>query len=388
MLQSANTKVRKRKAERSVIVGNSSQKPQQAKKVKFKRSPKASVHSPLPIPQKAVASTSSSEGADSDQDSAEAVEPPSLLEGQIFSVLRACGESTYGTVYLVQSNTDHKLYASKVFKTKPTSQMPSSFSGEVKVLKQISRRGFHPNIVHYYGAEITCRLEVRMMIEFCNGGDLHDQTARFRETNMRAPRQFALHAFIQCCESLAWLHHGLRHDGTNGYVVDDNFTEGTIHGDIKPENILLNRERRDIMPRLVICDFSHGSLASQPRSHVGTPMFFSPEARAIYHGKPIPGQPISTKHDCYAMGLTLYSLLWDAYWPVGRHPRSLRVPPEHQDLGLERLLCAMLQPKPSARPDMNDRPGNMLGGILELRALRYEMYEREGLLDKKLWKTV
>lgn len=381
--ESPEIKGRKRKAEHSVDEARKRPKPQ---RVRIQQPRKDDVKPNLPAFNHW---TDIHSPADPDLQEPEA-EAPSLLETNTFAKIRLLGESSFGIVYLMQSNTTHELYASKVFREPAVSRGPSSFPGEVKVLKAIKRKGEHPNIIRFQGAEITHRLQVRMMMDYCNAGDLFDQVYRFKEMGIRAPPQFALHAFIQCCEGLAWLHHGLRFDGADGYKVDDNFTEGFLHGDIKPENILLHRDRKNVygMPTLVICDFSHGSPVSRPRSNVGTPKFFSPEARAHYHNQGDKAPPIGTPHDVYAMALTLYNLLWDAYWPVGRHPRSLRVPPELEDLELERMLSAMLQPKPNARADLTLRSGGILCAILDARRLRDEIYDREGPLEKKLWKTV
>jgi len=385
-LQLLGANVRRRKAEHEVSAGSLRFNP---RKVKVEEAPKETAIAKAPVLQDPSALRSSPKAAHSDESSAEDVIRPPATEIETYEELRLLGDSSYGRVYLIQSNKTHQLFATKKFKDKAKSLSESGFPREVRMLRAIQHVGTHVNVVRFHEAAISCSGDVSMRLEYCNGGDLHGQVRRFREMGIRAPVQFALHAFIQLCEGLAFLHAGLRYDGEGGYQVEARFDGGYVHNDLKPENVFLRRGPRNEygLPDLVLGDFSHTSPVSKPCKYVvGTPRWFSPEARAMYHGQPqFPGQLITYKHDIYGLGLTLYNLLWDAYWPIGCDPRRLRVPEEHRDLGFEMVLQLMLQPFPFRRPGLTE---GVLNLVESARELRQEAFEMEGSLAEKMWKTV
>ena len=89
-------------------------------------------------------------------------------------------------------------------------------------------------------------------------------------------------------------------------------SEGIVHRDFKPENVLMTREGEPKITDFGIAKLAAGPKLTQTGAVMGTPAYMSPEQAS--------GQPIDTRTDVYALGITLYEMATGAL-PLRRRDR-------------------------------------------------------------------
>jgi Tol biopolymer transport system component len=139
-------------------------------------------------------------------------------------------------------------------------------------------------------------------------------------------------------------------------AIDDAHTQGLIHRDIKPQNILLDQRGRPL-----VADFGLATAISSTSSSVlmetatsGTPLYMAPEQWQGRAGK---------ASDIYALGVMLYQMitgvppfLGNQYELMGQHlnepppPLSARAPDLHYPPALDEVLAVAMAKDPAARP--------------------------------------
>lgn len=127
------------------------------------------------------------------------------------------GGGTFGTVYLAVNLDSGGLMAVKEIRFQDISSTPSLYQqikDEMEVMSMLS----HPNIVEYYGIEVH-RDRVYIFEEYCQGGSLAALLEHGRIEDETVIQVYTL----QMLEGLIYLH-----------------SQGIIHRDIKPDNILLD----------------------------------------------------------------------------------------------------------------------------------------------------
>ncbi|WVQ83489.1 hypothetical protein IAT38_005630 [Cryptococcus sp. DSM 104549] len=156
---------------------------------------------------------------------------------------------------------------------------------EIAVMKKLD----HPNLVHLYEAiSVPTADALFLVLEYLPGGALMSVKVGISPEDATPPfdLESAREYFRQLCLGLEYLHENQ-----------------VIHRDIKPDNVLLSRDRRYVK----LCDFGVSEMFAETdrvKKSGGSPAFQSPETFQSsiedLHGKAV---------DIWALGVTLYCML-------------------------------------------------------------------------------
>jgi len=255
----------------------------------------------------------------------------------LYANLGAIGAGSCGTCDLVRSKRDGGTYVMKTIDIARCfpAEKRASFQ-EVKLLQKLR----HPNIVAYRDAFVHKHRDLCIVMELCEGGDLHSKI-RDRGHKMGEPLRSEklmnedeiLDWTVQMSLALHYLHK-----------------RKILHRDIKPHNVFLTKALG-----VKIGDFGVARILdrseSLARTTVGTPYYMSPEVLRC--------RPYSYKSDCWALGCVLYELMCLQRPFEGRDMEDLKkrvcagqypMAPETFSEGLRELLYSLLQVDPKERP--------------------------------------
>ena len=195
-----------------------------------------------------------------------------------FRVLKLLGEGGMGQVFLAEDGELQRLVAVKVLKSTFASETESKrFQLEAEAAARLN----HPNIVPIHGAGEDCGRRYLTMA-YIEGQSLAQRLAGGPLPPRNAARLMQLVA----------------------EAVEHAHSQGVVHRDLKPGNILLDRKEQPLVSDFGLAKRSEGD-SSMTRSGqvVGTPSFMSPEqARGA-------NDEVGAAADIYSIGATLYCTL-------------------------------------------------------------------------------
>uniref|UniRef100_A0A7N0R8Y2 RING-type E3 ubiquitin transferase n=1 Tax=Kalanchoe fedtschenkoi TaxID=63787 RepID=A0A7N0R8Y2_KALFE len=200
---------------------------------------------------------------------------------QYFSESNKIGEGGYGPVY--KGYLDHTPVAIKILRS-DAAEGQSQFQQEVEVLSCIR----HPNMVLLLGA---CPEKGTLVYEYMEKGSLED--CLFRKGNTPVlPWQLRFRIAAEITTGLLFLHHAK--------------PEPLVHRDLKPGNILLNRNYvakiSDVgLARLVPPSVANQVTQCRMTSAAGTFCYIDPEYQQTCM--------LSTKSDVYSLGIMLLQII-------------------------------------------------------------------------------
>lgn len=183
-----------------------------------------------------------------------------------FLVEKKIGQGAQGVVYLARDTHLDRQVAIKVLHSQPLQSL-----AEAQFVSRIQ----HPNIVTLYDA-FAEQAHPCLVFEYVPGETLADFLRREKKMSPVA----AVQMMVALLEGLFAAH-----------------SKGVIHRDMKPQNIILDEERR---PRIM--DFGVASQRGQSYEGLtGTAGFISPEM--------INNLPVDAQADVFACGVILYQML-------------------------------------------------------------------------------
>ncbi len=263
--------------------------------------------------------------------------PPGLADHPDYEVIRVLGRGGMGVVYLVEN----KLMGRKEVLKIVGSHLLNRPGIEERFLREIrsAAKLHHANIVTAYRA-MRIRESIVFAMEYVEGDDL----AKRVKTN--GPLQVT-HACNFVYQAALGLQHAFEH--------------GMVHRDIKPSNLMLARDgKRSVIK---VLDFGLAKVASEGQTEsnltregqmLGTPDYIAPEQIRD-------AQSADIRADIYSLGCTLYFLLagrppfvadhvWDVYDAhISQVANPLNLVRPEVPVEVATLVAKMLAKEPNRR---------------------------------------
>jgi serine/threonine protein kinase/tetratricopeptide (TPR) repeat protein len=202
---------------------------------------------------------------------------PGFVFGERYEILRVLGQGGMGAVYQARDRELDRIIALKVIR--PELATDPAILARFKQELILARNITHKNVVRIYDLGEANGIRFITM-EYVDGDDLR---TLLRRHGKFSPSQ-AIGMIEQVCRALDAAH-----------------SEGVIHRDLKPQNIM-----RDKQGRIVVMDFGLArslgdSGLTQTGAIVGTMEYMSPE-QAL-------GTTLDQRSDIFSVGLIFYELL-------------------------------------------------------------------------------
>jgi serine/threonine protein kinase len=228
-------------------------------------------------------------------------------------ILELIGQGGMGAVFKARQKSLERFVALKILPEKLAAdpEFAKRFESEAKALAALS----HPNIVtiHDFGCEKGFYF---LRMEYVDGINLRE----LLRTRKLTPEE-ALAIVPLLCEALQFAHD-----------------RGIVHCDIKPENLLLDRDGR-----VKVADFGIAKMAdkadAQSAKTTGTPGYMAPEQRDA-------PEAVDSRADIYSLGVVFYEML------TGERPNRPLEQPSRKltiDVRIDEIVLRALESKPERR---------------------------------------
>ena len=232
-----------------------------------------------------------------------------LISGK-YRLLERLGAGGMGAVYLCEHIKMRRKVALKILPVQQAED-PASLARFYREARAVARLD-HPNIVRAHDIDNDDKLHF-IVLEFVDGANLHD----FIRRNGTLKPERAAHYIRQAALGLQHAHEA-----------------GLVHRDIKPGNLLLDRQGVVKILDMGLARFFHEDSAAFIKEYevgyiIGTGDYIAPEQ--------IVDSRVDIRADIYSLGGTMYYLLTGKspfqegtnaqkiIWHQVRHPKSLRV---------------------------------------------------------------
>jgi eukaryotic-like serine/threonine-protein kinase len=225
-----------------------------------------------------------------------------------YRLIRLLGHGGFADVYLGEHIYLNTLAAIKVLDARLTADEITQFRNEARTIARLE----HPHIVRVLDFGVEDRLPFLVMSYAPNG------TLRQRHPKGTRLTPSAVLPYIkQVVDALQYAHN-----------------EKLIHRDVKPENMLLDRNNQIMLSDFGLAIASYSSSQESPRDVSGTIAYMAPEQT---RGKPRPAS------DQYSLGVVVYE------WLCGTRPFN----GSYQEIAVQQVLNppqALHEHEPSISP--------------------------------------
>ena len=251
-----------------------------------------------------------------------------------FDLLKELGKGHFGKVYLVSSRITGLLYAMKEIRCDcyKNKEQLSEVEREIKLLENLH----HPHVITYF-TSFRENYNIYIITDYINGGNLEELLKINIQEGKLIDEKKIWDLLVQSLSGLLYLHKYKK----------------IIHRDIKPDNLLLDKEGN-----LKISDFGISAIKSENVEELlkchgtvaGPIQFMSPEmAQGINY---------DYKSDLYMLGLTFFFLM-SKQMPeqkvdfgskiISIKNQNVKLPQSYSS-GLRNFILKLLNP-PNLRPD-------------------------------------
>ena len=279
-----------------------------------------------------------------------------------FRIVRELGRGGFGAVFEAERVGLGKTYAVKVLDPSMVvrEELLARFRREVIVMQGL----VHPHIGRVFDYDERTEEGLALFaMEFIQGCTVRDLVQTAKNAKQPVPIELALAILGQTLEALAEAH-----------------AQGVIHRDVTPGNILLAGGSAEQLlegdrdPQVKLVDFGIAGLVdrselSQKSRVLGVPAYIAPEVID-------PTQPVTAAADVYGAGAVAYELLTGVL-PFGRFPMPSETRKELAG-EVEELLLALLDVRPTARPDAEQAGTRVVLAVERARVAILAQREEQG----------
>ena len=202
---------------------------------------------------------------------------PGALLGGRYEIVKTLGQGGMGAVYKARDREVDRMVALKVIRPELANQpqILSRFKQELILSRQVT----HKNVVRIFDLGEAEGVKFITM-EFIEGRDL----ASLLYENAPLSLEQKVKIVIQVCRALDAAH-----------------SEGVVHRDLKPQNIMVEDTGRVVVMDFGIAHSMQEAGMTSTGMLVGTPAYVSPEQAK--------GEKIDPRSDIYTLGIVFYELL-------------------------------------------------------------------------------
>jgi serine/threonine protein kinase len=197
-----------------------------------------------------------------------------------YQIVEELGRGGMSIVYRAMDTALKRPVALKVLDPRFASDpmFERRFFREAKVAASLR----HSNILAIYDVEKT-KEYIYIAMEFIEGGTLADLLSR---RNSPLGIDEAVRIVVQVADALEYAH-----------------SNGVIHRDVKPSNILLTKEHKALLTDFGIAKITESltAVTTSTGTFIGTPRYMAPEQ--------IDQRPVDPTSDIYSLGVVLYEML-------------------------------------------------------------------------------